>query len=323
MNAFFQKLAYNEIKSGGVEVQKHLNKSKRIGFGGWQLGNPLWGDMSDTDGIKLVKLAVKKGVYYFDTAPGYGDGKSETLLGEALKDVRTQVFINTKIGHLADGTSNFHVSSLEGQIKMSLSRLQTSYLDSVLLHNPSFDILLGQTDHFTELNRLKTLGYIKHYGVSIDTYDELKAVLENTDVEVVEILFNIFFQSPAPLFDLAKEKGVKLLVKVPLDSGWLTGKYNENSTFTGIRSRWSKEDIKRRATLVTDVKNITQKNELTDVALAFILKFDQITAIIPGIKNETQLDINLNAEHYELTDEMFHALIDLYQNKIKNHPCPW
>ena len=167
----------------------------RLGFGTWQLGNTdFWGYMSVDEGVELVKTAIAKGINFFDTAPGYASGLSESILGASILNQRESVVINTKFGHTADGETDFSVFSLREQIYESLERLQTDYLDSIILHNPSMDILEGNTQHFQELQKLKEEGLIRAYGVSIDTYEEFKAVLDHVKVDVVEILFNIFFQ---------------------------------------------------------------------------------------------------------------------------------
>ncbi len=294
-----------------------------IGFGGWQLGNAdHWGKMDFEEGVDLVRKAYQRGVRLFDTAPNYAGGMSEAIIGEALKDVRNDVVINTKIGHRADGEIDFSLEAIEASVKSSLKRLNTDYLDSVILHNPGLEILSGD-DHFAELDRLKRLGSIKAYGVSIDTYEEFEMVLNHTECDVVEVLFNIFFQDVYPLFERAKEQNVAVIVKVPLDSGWLTGKYDAHSTFTGIRSRWDEDTIKRRGALVDKVKNITGKDDLTTTALAFILGFDGVTAVIPGIRNEQHLNVNLQAADMELPDAMRERLIKLYQEEIKDEPLPW
>ncbi|MCK7486354.1 MAG: aldo/keto reductase [Bacillus subtilis] len=88
---------------------------------------------------------------------------------------------------------------------------------------------------------------IQAYGVSIDTKEELASVLKRNDIDVVELLFNVFFQAPRDLFEEVKAKKIFLVCKVPLDSGWLTGKYDAQSVFAGIRARWSRADIERRA----------------------------------------------------------------------------
>lgn len=299
-------------------------QASRIGFGGWQLGNTeFWGDMSFEDGVKLVREAYESGVNLFDTAPGYANGMSEKIIGEALHDVRDKVIINTKLGHRADGTSDFSVESLESQINESLKRLQTDYLDSAILHNPDYEILSGKTEHFTELKRLKEKGLIKSYGVSIDTYDELKIVIEKTNVEVIEILFNVFFQSPSALFTFVKHKKIALITKVPLDSGWLTGKYDQNAKFDGIRARWDKNTIQRRADLIRKIKILTNDENLTKYAIAFILSHPGVTSVITGVKNSKQLQENIAAESYEIPYKLRQQFIDIYNQQIKNNPLPW
>lgn len=305
-----------------VNYAKTNKTIHRVGFGAWQLNNPLWGSMSEDEGIQLVKTAIASGINFFDTAPGYGNGMSEIILGKAIQNNRDQVVINTKLGHLADGTSDFSVTSLESQIQSSLKRMDITYLDSAILHNPNRDILAGKTAHFQMLKQLKQNGLIRAYGVSIDTYEELMLVLNHVEVDVIEILFNVFFQGPAQGFQLAKEKGVSLVAKVPLDSGWLTGKYNQDSIFTGIRNRWSKDVIKRRADLIEDVKQITQQNNLIGPAIGFILSFPEITAVIPGIQSLDQLKTFVEGD-FTISETVKQKLIALYQQKIQSNPLPW
>ncbi len=304
-----------------ANTKKEIN---RLGFGGWQLGNTdFWGYMAIEDGVDLVKKAIAQGINFFDTAPGYASGLSESIIGEAVKQIRDQIVINTKFGHTASGETDFSPFSLRDQINESLDRLKTDYLDSIILHNPSMDILEGNTIHFEELQKLKEEGLIKAYGVSIDTYEEFEAVIKYLDVDVVEILFNIFFQESLPLFKKAKEKGISIIAKVPLDSGWLTGKYDETSEFEGIRMRWDDETIERRAKLVKKVKKIVGSEELTKYAIGFILSFDEITAVIPGIRNEDQLLDHLQNANYVMPDKIKQKLIKLYEDHIKNEPLSW
>lgn len=299
-------------------------KASKIAFGGWQLGNSeFWGDMSYDYGVKLVQEAYNQGITVFDTAPGYANGLSEKIIGEALNKCRDKVIINTKIGHLANGTSNFSPDSYESQIKESLARLQTQYIDSVLLHNPDHYILAGDGSHFKELKRLKELGLIKGYGVSIDTYEELELILNNHEVDVIELLFNVFFQNTLPLFKKIEEKNISLLIKVPLDSGWLTGKYDDKSVFTGIRSRWDIETIGRRSNLVKDLKDIVKDDNLTKYSIAFILAHGSVTSVITGVKNLDQLRENIHYENFSINKETIGKFYKLYNEKILNKPLKW
>jgi aryl-alcohol dehydrogenase-like predicted oxidoreductase len=308
-----------------TRVAKRLNVMiSEIGFGGWQLGNDaIWGPMSFEEGVELVKTAYAKGINFFDTAPGYSNGLSEKIIGEALKTVRHEVFINTKFGHNHLNQTDFNVSAIEKSIDESLERLQTSYVDSVILHNPPREILEGKTNHQKEFLRLKQIGKIRGYGVSIDTLEDLELVLKYLDVDVIEILFNINFQSPKALFDQVKAKGILLIAKVPLDSGWLSGKYNAQSQFTGIRSRWDQTVIQNRAHIVEKVKAIVQDDNLVNYALSFILSFDAMTTVIPGVKDLQQLDSNIKASAFQLSATIKQKLEDLYEGEIKSMNLPW
>jgi len=307
-----------------INYAKTGKKIHRIGFGAWQLGNTeFWGHMSVEEGIELVDAAIKQGINLFDTAPGYASGLSETILGLAIKDRREQVVINTKFGHTAEGETDFSVFSLRDQIQSSLGRLQTDYLDSIVLHNPSMDILEGKTTHVQELKKLKEEGLIRSFGVSIDTLEEMDAVLNHLDVDVIEILFNVFFQEPAVLFEKAHDLGIAIIAKVPLDSGWLSGKYDEESEFEGIRSRWDDQTIERRASLVKDLKAIVRADDLTKYAIGFILSFPEVTAVIPGIRNLDQLKSHINNGAYSLPKGIKEKMQELYKQKIQEDPLPW
>lgn len=293
-----------------------------IGFGGWQLGNKLWGDMNFEEGVKLVKEAFKQGVNFFDTAPGYTNGLSESIIGTALNEVRDEVVINTKFGHYADGSSDFSVDKIEYSINESLKRLQTTYIDSILLHNPERYILEGKSDHFKVLKQMKEKGLIRGYGVSIDTLEEMELVLNNTDVDVIEVMFNIMHQEVKDAFELALAKGVSIIVKIPLDSGWLTNKYNRNSKFSGIRSRWSEDIINRRSDVIDYINSIYTGN-MVHLAHRFILSFEAVTVVIPGIKNIDQLNDNLNALNDKIDPQVKEKLEEYYELNIRNNQLGW
>jgi aryl-alcohol dehydrogenase-like predicted oxidoreductase len=207
----------------------------------------------------------------------------------------------------------------------SLKRLQTDYVDSIIIHNPPFNYLDGnKTDHYEILERLVEEGKIKAYGASLDTYDEMKLLMETTGSKVIEAFFNILFQDTARAFDLAKEKEVGIIVKIPLDSGWLSGRYNADTEFDDIRKRWSEEDKKVRAQLVEKVKNIIpDENKIVQTSIAFCLAFDAVSTVIPGNKSITQLMSNLESTKEPLTNELVEKLIKFYQEEVKHLKLPW
>jgi len=295
-----------------------------IGFGAWQLGNTeFFGEMDDHTAINLVDEAVKKGVTVFDTAPGYGNGNSERLLGIALKPYRKDVFINTKFGHTPEGHTDFSVDGLYRSVEGSLSRLQTAYLDSVILHNPGRELLYQTAPIYTALQELKATGVIRHYGVSIDTVSELETVLTHNTVDVIELMFNIIHQSPKALFEEVQKQGIMLMIKVPLDSGWLTGKYTKDTRFTGIRARWTNDVITKRLEIIAKIQTLFQKQDITHESLQFILHFSAVTCVIPGVRTVAQLQSNVEAQAGTLTIPQIQELETLYDTYIKNQDTPW
>ena len=206
-----------------------------------------------------------------------------------------------------------------------MQRLQVEYIDSFIIHSPPFEILDGTSnDHYDILEALKDEGKIRAYGASVDTPEEMELFMNTTSGKVIEAFFNILHQETAAAFPLAKEKGVKIIAKIPLDSGWLSGKYDETSTFTDIRERWTREDIQTRAGLVRQLKEIVgEERDLAKTAIAFCASYDAVATVIPGNKNIPQLKSNVESVKYPLPDDLILRLEKFYQDEVKNLNLPW
>ncbi|MBW4082926.1 aldo/keto reductase [Paenibacillus sp. S150] len=296
-----------------------------IGFGAWQLGNRQdWQAMEDAAAIRLVQEALDRGMNFFDTAPNYGQGASETLLGAALSGRRGEAVINTKFGHQADGSTDYGAGRIRASIEGSLKRLQTGYVDSVLIHNPPFEVLDGNYGHYDELEKLKAEGKILTYGVSVDSSREMQEAARQPGIGVMEVMFNIFYQETAGAFELARDEDIALIVKVPLDSGWLSGKYNSRSTFEGVRSRWSPEIIRKRAALLEQIRFIADKETtMTMAALRFILAYPAVTTVIPGVRSREQLIENIAAGDAPMPEEHVQRLTMLWEEEIRGLELGW
>lgn len=313
-----------------MKYRKFINECPNVselGLGAWQLGiKSGWKEMTEEEAIALVQTAYEKGVNFFDTAPNYGRGSSESRLGKALKSYdRTKLVINTKFGHTDTGVTNYDAGSIRSSLEGSLKRLQMEYVDSLIIHNPPFDYLDGnKNDHYEILEQLKAEGKIKAYGASLDTCKEIETLLNTTGSKVIEVFFNILHQDAARAFELAKEKEVGIIVKIPLDSGWLTGKYNENSIFQDVRKRWSVTDIQTRAALVDKVKTIIgAEANLAHTALSFCLAYDAVATIIPGNTSVQQLNDNLSAIEKPLSKELVQQLELFYEEEVRGLNIPW
>ena len=313
-------MKYKKYIKGSINISE-------IGLGAWQLGhNSGWKSITENEALNLVHKSLDLGINFFDTAPNYGHGTSEERLGKALKGRdRSKIVINTKFGHTHTGTINFSSDYIRESLEGSLKRLQLDYVDSLIIHNPPSEYFDGnKNDHYEILDKLIVEGKIKAYGASLDTYDDMKLLMDTTNSKVIEAFFNIFHQDTLRGFEKAQNKDVGIIVKIPLDSGWLTGKYNAESRFNDIRSRWSKEDIETRAKLVTKVKSIigTEEN-LAHIAIAFCLAYDAVSTVIPGNVNIEQLISNVKSTDISVSQNLIEKLEYFYQSEVKNLNLSW
>ncbi len=311
------QLKYRQLGSTGIQVSE-------VGFGAWQLGNAQdWGAMGDQEGIYLVHKAIDEGCTFFDTAPNYGFGKSEELLGKALLHNREKVVLNTKVGHHSNNEVDFDVNKLRTSVESSLERLQTDYIDTLLLHNPPFSYLNGDSLQFELLERLQEEGKIRAYGASVDSSLEMFQLLEHSNSQVIEVMFNMLYQEPVRAFQKAKEKNVGLISKVPLDSGWLSGKYDKNSTFNGIRRRWTEQQIERRLNVIQKLNGVLDGAAIIETSLQFILAFEQVSTVIPGARNTRQLVENLVASETEISLELVRKIQLFWHEELEKLPLGW
>ena len=313
-----------------MKYKQYIKKSplvSEIGLGAWQLGeNSGWKSVSEKEAIDMVCKSIELGVNFFDTSPNYGRGTSELRLGKALQHFdRSKIVINTKFGHPATGGTNYNANNIRESLEGSLERLQVDYIDSIIIHNPPVEYLDGNNNpHYEIFERLMEEGKINAYGASLDTCHDMKLFMDTTNGSVIEAFFNILHRDTALAFSLAQKKAVGIIVKIPLDSGWLSGKFNAESTFTDIRKRWSKMDIITRSSLIEKVKTILDKeNNLSQTAISFCLSYDTVSTVIPGNTTIAQLESNIESTNKSISKELVNQLENFYQNEVKQLNLPW
>ena len=298
-----------------------------IGLGAWQLANPDWGVNDRSEALKIVQKSLEAGCNFFDTAPGYGDGRSEELLGDGLKSARRDVILCTKFSYYnAQGEREWQAQHVRPVLEGSFKRLQTDYVDILLLHNPPRELMDGNVsaELYAELEKLKTEGKIREYGVSLDWRVELETVLDTTKSNAAEVFFNALYQETLPAFEKAQARGMGLIVKVPLDSGWLSGRYRGNHKFDDIRSRWSPEVLARRSELVEKFAALVPEGtSMAHAALQFVLAQPQVSTVIPGAKTVEQALDNFAAAEKQLSAETVQAMRELWTRAIEGNPLPW
>jgi aryl-alcohol dehydrogenase-like predicted oxidoreductase len=311
-------------------------KVSAVSFGAWAIGGS-WGPVKDAESIAALHTAADMGVNLFDTADGYGGGKSERLLAQLRKERSGEIVIATKIGrrsspHTAD---SYNRENLTAYTERCLQNLDVEVLDLVQLHCPPTEVYY-RPEVFGILDDLVAAGKIRHYGVSVEKVEEALKAIEYPNVKTVQIIFNMFRHRPAELFfQQAKQKQVGILTRVPLASGLLTGKMTRQSVFTADDHRnYNRhgERFDRGETFsgvpyevgldaVEELKALCPEGvTMVQFALRWILMFDAVTCAIPGAKRPSQVAENFaTADQPVLTAEMMDAVSAVYDGRIRKH----
>lgn len=307
-----------------------------ISFGAWAIGGS-WGSVSDDDALAALRTAIDAGVNFIDTADVYGDGRSERLIAQVLKERSEQVYVATKAGrrldpHVAEGYNNR--KNLTAFVERSLKNLDVEALDLVQLHCPPTQVYY-MPEVFGTLDDLAAAGKIKYYGVSVEKVEEAIKAIEYPNVQSVQIIFNIFRQRPEEIFfDLAKLRRVGILARVPLASGLLTGKMTRQSTFAADDHRnfnrygqafdrgetFSGVDYDTALEAVEQLRPLVPPGAtMAQFALRWILMFDAVSCAIPGAKNPQQAIDNIKAAGLPpLSDDVMAQIQVIYETKIRD-----
>ncbi|HET7433478.1 MAG TPA: aldo/keto reductase [Thermoanaerobaculia bacterium] len=299
-------------------------KVSEIGFGAWAIGGPAnagtplgWGKTTDDESLAAIRRARDLGVTFFDTSDSYGFGRSESLLGIVLSRHRKDVVIATKVGVVRDAegrlSKDFSKKHIFLAVDGSLKRLRTDYIDLYQLHNPSLDELRRDDIH-EAMDRLQEVGKIRYWGVSVTTPEEGVEIIKRGWGYSLQVLYNVLNQAPeTELFPLAKEKGYGIIARVPLASGLLSGKYRQDTVFTGDDVRQNFLTPKRLEEViprVDEAKSIIggTARSLAEGALRFILAHDAVSTTIPGARNVRQVEMNVGADEVRVPQEVIDKL---------------
>lgn len=307
-----------------------------VSFGTWAIGGG-WGHANDDEALKGLHQAMDAGVNFFDTADVYGSGHAEELLAKATKGKEDDNYVATKFCRAGDihDLSTYSEESVRQYCESSLKRLKRERIDLYQIHCPPLSIL--KDGHvFEVLDKLKTEGKIRHYGVSVETVEEGLFVIGIPGVKALQVIFNLFRQKPAEvLFPQAKAAGVGILVRLPLASGLLTGKFTETSTFAADDHRSFNADgaqfnvgetfaglpFNKGVELARELAWIAKGHgNMARASMRWILDNPNITCVIPGFKNERQVEDNLGTVHVpSFTPEELERIHSFYQDKVKDH----
>jgi aryl-alcohol dehydrogenase-like predicted oxidoreductase len=319
---------------------RRLGKTGRdvseIGFGAWAIGGS-WGETNDDESLAAMNAAVDAGVTFFDTADVYGDGRSEKLVAQLLRDRDEPLVVATKFGRRAaqQDVREFTYDNLRGWLERSRENLAVDTVDLVQLHCPPWDAYYTPSI-FESCERLVGEGLVRAYGVSVEKIEEALKAIEYPSVATVQIIFNIFRQRPAGLFfEQAQKHDVGVIVRVPLASGLLTGKFSKDTSFAAddhrafnrhgeqfdVGETFSGVDYETGLGAVEELKALVPEGAtLTQLALRWILDHPAVSTVIPGAKTSDQARSNAAAsELAPLTEATHRTIEELYREQIAPH----
>ena len=302
-----------------------------IGFGSWAIGGNMWGPQDDSDSIAALNKAIDLGVNFIDTALAYGNGHSEEIIGRVLKQRKEKIYIATKIPPLmwppspdSHAKDAFPKSRLTESVETSLKNLDIECIDLIQLHSWR-ENWTNDTDWYETLVDLKKQGKIKYIGVSVHDNMENEALklIETGRVDVIQVVYNVFSQSPKEkLLPKAEKYNVGIMARVPLAYGALTGKFNLNTTFSETDFRKNKyygQNLKDIIDKTQEYKNIIGSDDrkvLVSYALHFALNNSAVSITIPGIRNTQQAIENCNIFNETIDKEMLNKLEGFTLEKI-------
>lgn len=314
----------------------NLNISE-ISLGTWQVGGK-WGSPFDwTLADEILNQAIEGGVNFIDTADVYGSevGQSEKAVGKFIKSSSEKIYVATKCGRQLNPHTNntYQPKVLRKFVEDSLNRMGLETLDLIQLHCPPTEVFY-RPEIFELFDRLKDEGKIQNLGISVEKIEEAMKGIEFENVATVQIIFNMFRQRPAELFfEQAQKKNVGVIVRVPLASGLLTGKFSKDSSFgEGDHRQFNRNgehfdkgetfagiDYDLGLKAVEELKAVFPRQEnLAQIALKWILGFDAVSCIIPGASKVEQVVSNLAAsEIQEISEAQKEAINKIYDKYVK------
>jgi aryl-alcohol dehydrogenase-like predicted oxidoreductase len=305
-----------------------------IGFGAWAIGSS-WGEVSEEDALSALHTSIDLGLNFIDTADVYGDGRSERLIGKVLKQRKERIYVATKAGrrldpHVPEGYNRENLTSF---VERSLRNLGVETIDLLQLHCPPTQVYY-MPEVFDLLDDLVKAGKLQFYGVSVEKVEEAIKATEFPNVQSVQIIFNIFRQRPSGLFfELARQRQVGILARVPLASGLLSGKMTRRTVFSAedhrnfnrygqsfdVGETFSGVDYETGLQAVDELRPLVPVGaSMAQFALRWILMHEAVSLAIPGAKNAAQAaDNTAAADLPPLSTETMVRTQEIYDQYIR------
>lgn len=275
-----------------------------IGLGTWQWGGEWGRDFSAAEVAALLAHAKEFGINLIDTAECYGDHLSEALIGAAIENDREDWIVATKFGHHFSGfmqrAPRWGVADVLKQLEDSLRALRTDHIDLYQFHSAD-DAAFENDELWTMLFKQVEAGKVRHLGLSVSN-DFLHQIEKapGRGIESVQIIYNRLDRKPEEkIFPFCVKEKLGVLARVPLASGYLTGKYKPGAAFPedDVRIRHDKDWQFKRLKQVEEIakSEVPAGVPMAQWALAWCLRHEAVNAVIPGCKNISQVESNAKA----------------------------
>jgi len=305
-----------------------------ISLGTWQVGGKWGSAFNHNNADAILNAAVDNGVNFIDTADVYSDGDSEKAVGRLVRSRQERIYVATKCGRKLSPHTDaaYQPAALRKFVEDSLQNMGIETIDLIQLHCPPTETY-NRPEIFELFTTLKQEGKILHLGVSVEKIDEALKAMEYENVTTVQIIFNMLRQRPAEhFFAEAAAKNVGIIVRVPLASGLLSGKFTETTTFGKDDHRtfnrngeafdkgetFSGVAYSKGLQAVEEIKKLFPQNEnMAAIALKWILMFEQVSCVIPGASGPDQVIANIAAAGLpNLTINQMEGIKKIYENII-------
>jgi len=306
-----------------------------VGLGCWQFGGD-WGAISAETVYELLETAMEEGIRFYDTADVYGAGRSESLIGSFFAGRSEAVCIATKLGQDAGlYPDQYTRDAVRKRIEDSLARLQVDSLDLIQLHCIPLEVL-RQGDIFDWLRAFQQEGLIRNFGASVESMEEAQVCLQQEGISALQIIFNIFRQKPLhTIFAEAQQKSVGIIVRLPIASGLLAGKfttattfeaqdhrtYNRNGEKFNVGETFAGLPFEYGVSLSDQLKALVPKGmTMAQFAMRWILDHPAVSVVIPGATKVQQVRDNARASDLKpLSQELHDQLTSFYNQNVKQH----
>ena len=287
-----------------------------IGYGAWGIGGaPFWNNEGDNKSIESIKISYENGINFFDTAPVYGFGHSEKLIGKALKEVRDKVIIATKCGlrwgkeSLSSLRKDASRKSILEEIDQSLRRLDTDRIDLYQVHWP--DLETSHNETMETLLEIQNQGKIRYIGLSNYSAEQIKESLQYGKIISLQPEFSLLAREiEKDTVPLCLEKKIGIIAYSPLASGVLTGKYHKKTKFKDWRSKgiigtFTGEGFVDNISKVDRLREIAREEGKTcgQTAINWVLRQPGLVTALVGVKNSSQMEENIKAIGWQPSKE--------------------